>query len=235
MQCVNDLIPANIKFLGVYVDPFLTFKDHIQSINRKLSSGLFFLRSVRNFLNDKALKYMYYSLIHCHIIYAIHVYSSASESLLKTISVKQKQAIRIISNNKYNSHTEPIFKSLKILPLPQLCTFFKIQFMHDFKYGFLPKIFNETWITNRIRRADQVEIKLRNDDLYFVPLARSNQISRMPLIIFLRIWTDFEDEDIKFIRNKLEFNLKLKFYFLNKLSDTIRCSRLLCPSCHLNN
>ena len=35
-------------------------------------------------------------------------------------------------------------------------------------------------------------------------------------------------------RNKLEFNRKLKFYFLNQLKANIFCGRLLCPDCHLN-
>jgi len=233
MSCINDLPVPSIKFLGVQIDPQLNFKTHISSINKKLCTGLFFLRSVQNFMNEKALKYMYYSLIHCHIIYALHVYSSASEKLLKSIFVKQKQAIRIITGNKYNSHTEPLFKKLKILPFPQLCDFFRIQFMHDFKYGFLPPSFDNMWTTNRIRRQDQVEIELRNDDLLFIPFTRSDFILRMPLHLFPKCWNDFENEDLKFIRNKIEFNLKLKDFLLEKLSATINCRRLLCPSCHL--
>ena len=108
MICVNDLAEPKIKILGVHIDPFLTFKDHIQHLNSKLSIGLFFLRSVKNVLNEKALKSLHYSLIHCHVIYALHVYSSAADGLLKTIFKKQKMALRIITNSQYNAHTEPI-------------------------------------------------------------------------------------------------------------------------------
>jgi hypothetical protein len=42
---------------------------------------------------------------------------------------KQKDAVRIVTLSPYNSHTEPLFKKLNILPLKQLIMYFKIQFM----------------------------------------------------------------------------------------------------------
>jgi len=233
MSCVNDLDDPKIKFLGVFIDPLLTFKNHIAHINSKISTGLFFLRSARHILNEKSLKYMYYSLVHCHLIYAIHIYSCSSENLLKTLHLKQKNAVRIVSNSKYNAHTEPLYKKLMILPFPQLCTFFKLQFMQNFVQQFLPSSFDNTWITNRIRREGQAEIELRNDDNLFIPYARNVTMSKFPLTAFPKLWEEFPADNIKFIRNKAEFNLELKNYFLNQMSLTPTCSRLLCPSCHL--
>jgi len=235
MTCVNDLPEQKIKFLGVFIDPFLSFRDHIHHLNSKLSTGLFFLRSVKNILNCKALKSLYYSLIYCHIIYAIHVYCSANDGLLNMIYKKQKMAVRLITNSSYNAHTEPLFKKLCILPFPKLCEFFKIQFMHSFKQEFLPVSFNNTWQTNRIRRMDQAEIELRNDDLLAIPFARTKFCEKLPLTAFPKIWTEFPSEEIKFIRNKLEFNTKLTRieYFLEQLGSVPNCTRLLCPTCHL--
>ena len=233
MTCVNDLEDQKIKFLGIFIDPFLTFKDHISHINSKISTGLYFIRSVRNILNEKSLRYLYFALVHSHLIYAIQIYSCTNENALKSIFIKQKNAIRIITNSKYNSHTEPLFKKSQILPFPKLCEFFKIQFMQRFIQNFLPSSFNNTWITNRIRRHDQAEIELRNDDALYIPFARNNAISRFPLTSFPKIWEEFPADNIKFIRNKLEFNSELKNHFLEQLNPTVVCTRLLCPSCHL--
>jgi hypothetical protein len=105
--------------------------------------------------------------------------------------------------------------------------------MHNFKYNFLPESFNSTWITNRIRRADQSEIELRDDDLFYVPFTRSSTLCKLPMVSFPKIWNEFEAEDVKFIRNKIEFNLKLKNYFFSNLSSIPQCTRLFCPSCAL--
>jgi len=66
MKCVNNEQEQKIKFLGVFIDPHLTFRDHIKYVNQKLATGLFFLRSVKHILNEKSLKYLYYALIHCN-------------------------------------------------------------------------------------------------------------------------------------------------------------------------
>lgn len=108
------------KYLGIYMDPNFTFKHHVEKILSKLSRALFMLRQFKNFLPEKSLKLLYYTLFHCHLIYAAEVWTSASESLLNKLFLKQKAAIRIITNSKYNAHTQPLFKKLEILPLHDL-------------------------------------------------------------------------------------------------------------------
>jgi len=71
----------------------------------------------------KFYTYMLYYAIHI-LYYAIHIWTCTNESLLKSLFIKQKQAIRIISGSKYNAHTEPLFKKLNILPFPDLVRFY---------------------------------------------------------------------------------------------------------------
>ena len=116
---ISSEVPA-IKFLGVFIDPNLNFKFHINFISKKISSALFFICQAKNTLPSKALTALYYSIIHCHLVYALPIWSCTSASNLKTIITKQKIAIRLISNSPYNEHTEPIFKRLNILPFSSL-------------------------------------------------------------------------------------------------------------------
>jgi len=44
----------------------------------------------------------------------------------------QKTAVRLINQAKYNEHTEPIFKNLKILPFDKLKKFFNLQIMQRY-------------------------------------------------------------------------------------------------------
>jgi len=234
MNFINDSPTPYAKFLGVLIDPKLTFKAHISNVTKKLSTALYFLRGAKKVLNPRALKFIYYALFHSHLIYASQLWSCCSESLLKPIITKQKMAIRILSNVKYNSHTEPLFKKLTILPFPQLCLFFKLQFMQQFTQEFLPVALSNMWVTNNVRRQNQAHVVLRNHNLLHIPLAISSSTSKHPLTVFPQLWADFSDEAIKFIRNKKEFNFKLKEFFLTNLNSTMNCGRLLCPDCHLN-
>ncbi len=233
---VKSNVPA-MKFLGVYFDPKLNFSYHVKQLSSKLSRALFILRSVKNVLSPVALKTIYYSIFHCHLIYAIQIWSCTTLGLINEIFLKQKQAIRIITGSKYNAHTEPLFKSCGILPLNELSMYFKLQFIQQYKQGFLPSSFTGTWILNSERRGEnyeegQRELLMRNDDDFYIPLSRLTSSDRLPFISFVKLWNNFPNGEIKFIRNKLDFNAKLKLFFLNSLSATIRCNRLTCQACN---
>jgi hypothetical protein len=110
--------------------------------------------------------------------------------------------------------------------------FFALQFMQYYQQGFLPSIFDDTWPPASLRRDEEFHMNLRNNDDLAVPFARLNLTERQPLTHFPKVWLNFPNEDIKFIRNKLEFKKKLKDHFLSQLKDLVICDRLFCPQCH---
>ena len=90
---------------------------------------------VKNLLPHTALKSLYYTLIHSHMTYGIHAWGNASS--IAKLFVLQKRAIRIINNNKYRTHTEPLFKSENILKITDLykmchysCSIYKMRHYH---------------------------------------------------------------------------------------------------------
>ena len=222
----NDQVPA-IKFLGVYFDPCLNFKFHLSTLRKKLSKALYSLRLVKNTLSEKSLLLIYNSIFHCHLLYAIQIWSCTSPGFINNIFKMQKAAVRIINGSKYNSHTEPIFKKLNILPLPDLIHFTKLQFMHRFSQKFLPESFSATWVKNAIRNIGENEIMLRNFNQIRLDTHRLSSFAKNPLFDFPKIWESFPDANLKFLRNKTEFDTKLKLYFLNDLDDNI----MFCAAC----
>ena len=226
----NDDMPA-VKFLGVFFDPNINFKHHIAMLKSKLSKALYALRSVKKTLNQKSLLLLYNSVFHCHLLYAVQIWSCSRSSQVNDIFKMQKKAIRIVAGMSYNSHTEPLFKKLQVLPLPDLITYTKIQFMQRFKQGFLPSSFDDTWVSNAIRNIGENDIQLRNHNQLQPIHSNLSNLDLFPLFNFPKIWQDFPDEQIKILRKTSEFDSKLKNYFLNDLSDTVNCNRLLCPAC----
>jgi len=74
----SDQIPA-IRFLGVFFDPKLNFDYHVKLIISKLSKALYVMRSVKNLLSTPALKSLYYSLFHCHLIFCLPIWCTTSK------------------------------------------------------------------------------------------------------------------------------------------------------------
>ena len=118
---------AHARFLGLYLDPHLTFKHHVSVLSSRIAKGLYIIRNSKRLLSEKALRLLYFSLIHSHIIYAIQAYGCAGcaeKSVFQPIIKLQKKAIRIVSNSKYNAHCDQIFKEIEILKFEDLVDFF---------------------------------------------------------------------------------------------------------------
>jgi hypothetical protein len=208
----NDGEERNFKLLGVLFDEFLSFDDHISSLCAKVSKSLFCLNRIKNFVTDKALKSLYYAMVHSHITYCINIYGCATPTALNRLVIKQKEAIRIVCRAGYRDHSNPLFKQLGILPLNELIKYSALKFMHKFKYNKLPFSFNETWITNRARNLD---IVLRNTENFYVPGHNLATLKRFPLFTFPKIWND---EGQNNLNPSLKSYLKsLKSAYLNAL------------------
>jgi len=101
----------------VIFDESLTWKQHINYINNKISKSLFAIKQVKHILNIDSLKTLYFALIQPHINYGILAWGNDKQSFLKRTIVLQKRAIRTICKVQYNSHTEPLFRKLGILKI----------------------------------------------------------------------------------------------------------------------
>ena len=86
---------------------------------------------IRKYVKPSVLKSIYYSLIYSHIVYAIQVWGSASDSDLRKILTLQKKAVRMMTfkdqfpkiPGRLNPST-PLFQELGILKVKDV---FKIQ------------------------------------------------------------------------------------------------------------
>jgi hypothetical protein len=227
----TDSTPA-IKYLGVYFDPNLNFKFHLKQLSSKLSRALFQIRRVKNILSKEALKTLYFSLFHCHIVYAIEIWSLASKSLINDLVLKQKAIVRIISGSKYNSHTAPLFKKLEILPLHMLIQFYLAKTMYHFKSGALPACFNNTWRTGLEHNLLAGGPLLRNADDYLVQFSRTEYLRRFPLSTIPETWNSLSPE-LKNSPSIFTFCSNLKNFYLSTLPPTPVCTRLFCPVCQV--
>lgn len=187
---LEQLRDKPIRFLGVSIDSQLNYKSHIQIIQKKLSTALYFMRNSRNVLTEKAIKFLYYSLFHSNLVYAIQLWSTASATLIDGLFKMQKKAVRLITESVYNAHTEPLFKKTGILPLPSLIQFFKLQFMQQYFQKFLPKSFDSTWVSQEERRNLEGiprRYEIRNDGELFIPPCRLTCLERHPYFCFPRV------------------------------------------------
>ena len=104
--------------------------------------------------------------------------------------------------------------------------------MQQFIQGFLPDSFSNCWQPNALRRNEDFHLVLRNNEEFAAPFARTSLIERLPFTRIPRTWIEFNNENIKFVRNKKMFNKELKDHFVSQLKQTVSCDRFLCLQCH---
>ena len=81
------------KFLGVIVDQHLSWRDLISMVSHKISKSSGIISRIRNTLDIKSKKFIYYSFIHSYLTYCINVWYSTYRTYLKTLCTAQKRSV----------------------------------------------------------------------------------------------------------------------------------------------
>ena len=137
---INGIAIERVKefnFLGVTIDENMTWKAHTQKVANKIAQVIGTLKRLKHFLPQNILKTLYCSLILPHLNYGIILWGRKP----KRINKLQKWAVRQVTNAKYNSHTEPIMKRLKLLKVNDLYNLAALKLFHKYENNDLPSYF----------------------------------------------------------------------------------------------
>ena len=125
-------------FLGLIINENLTWNTHIDKVTNKISKYTGILNRLKHFLPKNIMRTLYCSLIQSQLIYCILVWGFEN----KRIEKAQKKSIRVITCSKYNEHTEPLFKSLKLLKISDLFHLNMLKFYYLLQQGKVPFYFH---------------------------------------------------------------------------------------------
>ena len=134
---------SEFNFLGLLLDKNLTWKPYINYLRKKLSKVTGIFNKLKHTVPRMTLITLYNSMFLPYLNYGLLVWGPCGDSLFKI----QKRAVRIISLSKYNAHTDPIFKNLKLLKLKDLCALHELKFCYRLQNNLLPQYFQNSIFT----------------------------------------------------------------------------------------
>ena len=149
----NKLIPQNLQikinetfiervsefcFLGLVLNENLNWKTHVDKISNKISKYTGILNRLKHFLPKNILRTLYCSLIQSQLNYCILIWGFDCKRIEKV----QKKSIRVITCSRYNVHTEPLFKSLRLLKINDLFELNILKFHYRMQHEKLPFYFH---------------------------------------------------------------------------------------------
>lgn len=120
--------PECVKFLGIYVDPYLRWDMHVSHLYKKLCKTIYILRNLRNCVTRQVLLVAYFSLFQSHLTYALLAWGHSSTA--KRIFALQRRAVRIMYGASYRAPCKDIFTELKIMTLPSLYIHHCLMYIH---------------------------------------------------------------------------------------------------------
>ena len=151
----------SFNFLGLHLDSNMLWNTHINSIASKVTRSIGVINRIKHYVPLNIRKLLYESLILSHMNYGILLWGFRNQRITKL----QKSAVRIITLNKYNAHTEHIFKSLNILKLDDIFKLNQLKFYHKMINSKLPHYFIKFHLIEN-RQVHRISNCLRTEKVY---------------------------------------------------------------------
>lgn len=121
----DQLIPKtdSVKFLGLIVDKYLCWNDHVGDLCLKLSQSVFILRKLSKMCSIDTLRMAYFAFFYSKVIYGIEIWGNTSRKNIDKIFKIQKRAIRCIAGIGYLDSCKGKFVELRIMTLPSIIVY----------------------------------------------------------------------------------------------------------------
>ena len=112
----TKLIPVDcVKYLGMYIDKYLSWDSHINQLCSKLSRANGIISKLRHNAPIHTCLQVYYAIFYSYLIYGCNIWGLTTEENLNKIIILQKKCLRIMTFSDYNSHTNQLFRDLGII------------------------------------------------------------------------------------------------------------------------
>ena len=125
------------KVLGLTLDSELTWRDHIDSLSKRLSKNVHLLSRLKRFASEPALKLFFEAHINSFINYASTLWDNCAGEHLKKINSMHRRAVKHLAPNNGLSTDEKL-ANLKILPLSKQLMYNKAVVVHKILYDKAP-------------------------------------------------------------------------------------------------
>ena len=209
------------NFLGIIIDEYLTWNDHIAKVANRIIRASSIAAKVRHFLNRNAIKLIYYALVYSYLIYGNLIWGNTYKTRIQKIMNIQKKNVRLMTYKSYSEHTEPIFKNLNLLDIFKMNDFLTATLMfryHSLKN--LPEEFDHFFVANNHIHQNNTRNSFKLHKRY----KRTNYVKHTLANKGVDVWNLLESKlkKCKFLQffqkaNKKPFfaksNIKFRFFY----------------------
>ena len=127
-----------VKYLGIYIDKYLSWNVQVLQLSKKLSRANGILSKLRYYVPFETCLQVYYALFYSHLIYGCNVWGLTSNENINKIEILQRKCLRIITFSDFRSHTNHLFIKHKILKVRDIINLQHLLLLFKFLDNSLP-------------------------------------------------------------------------------------------------
>ena len=184
---LNDI--SEDKILGVQVDDHLLFSYHIDKTVTKITSNIWLLSRIKDFINTEHRVQFYKSFIQTHLDYCNIVWGATTQSNLLRLFRLQKRACKIILDYNVDNIFESM-KDLKIMTIYERIFFRKAKFMYKVSSSITPSYINDMFT----RRTTNLALRSSTSINYIPPKPNKEIFKRIMSYSGPLIWNSLPAE-----------------------------------------
>ena len=110
----------NIKYLGLVIDCFLSWHDHIDHISGKISNSVNIIAKLKWHVTTQSLISIYYALVYPYLNYGCILWGNNYEAPVSQLVKLQNKVVRVINNVPLRDHITPHYANLGLIKLPDI-------------------------------------------------------------------------------------------------------------------
>ncbi len=149
----NDVIELNmgsqqivqteeVKYLGLFLDPHLSFNAHVAKICSKINVRTKLMWRIRSYINLELALTLYRSLIEPHLLYCNFLIEGTSQANLNKLQVHQNNALRAVKNVKGNYSGTALRDELHVDSVSTMMKKAACKFVYKGFYNLGPELLN---------------------------------------------------------------------------------------------
>lgn len=202
-----------IKYLGVYIDNRLNFKENVDNVCRKVGRKIGVLSRLRNELNMQQKVVIYRTMIEPHFTYCSSILFMANGGEFDRMQKMQNKCMRSILRLDRRSNVRGMLNTLEFMSVRQLVNFNALMLIHKMLNGKCPE-----YLSDKIKMKRDNErgnrLRSRND----IQTIRATKLFTQNTIFYkgFKLFNEIP-EKIKMEVDTGVFRNKLKEYVLNNI------------------
>lgn len=178
------------KYLGLILDKELKFTDHIEHLISKLHSLSFMLGRTAYLFNGKTKYLIYHANISSILNYLAAFWGQARKQDIEKLQVAQNKLLKILFQKNPRTHTEDLYKELKLLNIDKIIKLDSVKLIHKIKNNNIC-----TGIDIKLNSEIHTYFTRTNQDVHILP--KTTNIGRKKITYQAAVWFNELPNNIK--------------------------------------